>query len=75
MSSKRPTGSEDASGPHEFVEPEDPRLGISLGTGQQSGRSSSVGMAILAEASTRAPRCALPGCGKERQDPIHWPAT
>lgn len=61
------------SGPHGFVEPPDPRFGIALGAGQASGRSSVLGMGILTGFSVQPARCALPGCGKERQDPVHWP--
>jgi hypothetical protein len=64
--SKRSAGS---SGPHRFVEPDDPRSGLALGAAQASLQ---IGPAIaLADASLRAVRCALPGCGKPRPDPIH----
>ena len=65
------------SGPHGFVEPPDPRLGLALGAGQSAGRGgpgSSIGSALIAGVSTWPVRCALTGCGKEREDPIHWPA-
>ena len=57
------------SGPHQFVEPDDPRSGLALGAAQASLQ---VGPAIaLADASLREVRCAQPGCSKLRADPIH----
>ncbi len=64
--SKRAAG---PSGPHRFVEPDDPRSGLAPGASQASLQ---LGPAIaLADATLRKVRCALPGCSKPRQDPIH----
>lgn len=60
------------SGPHPFVEPKDARSGLALGA-MQGGLQMAAPMA-LADASLQSARCALPGCDKARQDPIHWPA-
>jgi len=62
------------SGPHEFVAPEDSRLGLALaGGGSLSGATQSGAQFAMADATLRSQRCALPGCGKLRTDPIHEP--
>jgi hypothetical protein len=33
-----------------------------------------VSEATVANASIRASRCAVPGCGRPREDQIHWPS-
>jgi hypothetical protein len=58
-----------ASAPHAFVEPEDPRSGLAAGA-VQGGLQMASPLAV-AGASLRVARCALGGCGKPRQDPIH----
>ena len=59
------------SGPHRFVEPADPRSGLALGATQASLQ---IGPALaITDASLRVKRCALAGCGKPREDPIHEP--
>ena len=61
-----------ASGPHDFVSPTDARSGLALGSFRED-----VPMAAafaVAAASLRTAHCALPGCGKPREDPIHWPS-
>ncbi len=62
------------SGPHPFVEPPDSRLGLAIGAGQSASQLQSAASALVAGATVRPARCALPGCGKLRDDPIHWPA-
>ena len=57
-----------ASGPHAFVPPPDTRSGLALGGCLLPG-------ALVAQATIRREQCALSGCGKERGDPIHWPAA
>ena len=62
----RPAG---PSGPHRFVEPDDARAGLALGALQPNLQ---LGPALaVAEASVREARCAMQGCGKVREDPIH----
>jgi hypothetical protein len=66
-----------SSGPHAFVRPPDPRMGMALGAGhthQMGGSSGMLPSLLIAEATLRTERCAVPGCGKDRDDPIHWPA-
>jgi hypothetical protein len=62
------------SGPHPFVRPDDSRLGLALSAAGTPGLQMGSRLA-LADASVRAPeaRCALGGCGKLREDPIHRP--
>lgn len=60
------------SGPHAFVEPPDARSGLALGAVATSGLQMG-GMTSVADASLRVARCDASGCGKPRQDPIHWP--
>jgi hypothetical protein len=64
-----------AGGHHSFVEPWDPRLGLALGGSAQGGRT--LGMAgpvAMTMQSLGRDHCAAPGCGKPREDPVHWPA-
>jgi hypothetical protein len=56
-----------ASGPHWFVPPPDTRSGLALGGGLLPG-------ALVAQQTLRPESCAVPGCGKDRADPVHWPA-
>ena len=60
-----------ASGPHDFVEPGDTRSGLAVGALQRGLQMASP--LAVADASLRTPYCALPGCGRPREDSIHWP--
>jgi hypothetical protein len=60
------------SGRHDFVEGEDVRSALSLTS--TLGGYQAVSAAAVANASLRESRCALSGCGKPREDPIHWPS-
>ncbi len=57
------------SGRHRFVEPDDARAGLALGALQPNLQLSP--LLAVTEASVREARCAMKGCGKEREDPIH----
>jgi hypothetical protein len=61
-----------ASGPHDFVSPKDSRSGLAAGS-VQGGNQMAAALAV-ASAGIRTVYCALPGCGKPREDPIHWPS-
>ena len=63
------------SGPHRFVEPEDNRLGLAMSAVRAPGTGMAQSLAVT-DASVRAQgaRCAMSGCGKAREDPIHLPA-
>jgi hypothetical protein len=62
------------SGPHRFVEPEDSRLGLAMSAARAPGSSFSSSVAMTdASVRARGARCAMPGCGKTRDDPIHLP--
>jgi hypothetical protein len=68
---RSPKSHPSASGPHRFVEPGDSRSALALGTFRED-----VPMAAhfaVAAATMRIAHCALAGCGKPREDPIHWP--
>jgi len=68
----RPTASE----PHAFVDPPDPRLGLALGGSARGGSVMGMaGPAAITLYSLELDRCALPGCGKSHDDPIHWVAA
>ena len=55
---ERPAG---PSGPHRFVDPADVRAGLALGATQPNLQ---IGPALaVTDASVRAARCAMPGCG------------
>ncbi|MEA2621572.1 MAG: hypothetical protein QOH61_482 [Chloroflexota bacterium] len=72
MFSRRRSGKQgDTSGPHRFAEPQDLRSGLALGSGTYDNDARA--MFSVAAASVRQPACARPGCGKAREDPIHWP--
>ncbi len=60
-----------SSGPHGFSEPADARSALALGSVQ--GGLQMASPLALADASLRESLCALSGCGKPREDPIHWP--
>ena len=60
-----------ASGPHDFVEPGDTRSGLAVGALQRGLQMASP--LAVADASLRTAYCALPGCGRPREDSIHWP--
>ena len=65
---ERPAG---PNGPHRFVEPSDARSGLALSA---SRLSLQMGPALaVTDASVRDARCAMVGCGRPRQDPIHEP--
>ena len=65
-------GSTDPKRPHPFQETNDPGVGaFASGGATQSG--SQINMLATTTSSLRAARCALPGCGLERHDPIHAP--
>ncbi len=69
----RPVDQGPVSGPHQFVDPSDPRLGLALG-GAQSVMAPSAMTSLVAATSITRDSCAAEGCGKPREDPIHWPA-
>lgn len=59
--------------PHEFREIHDAGLGTGLG-GTTRGGASNVGMIALTDNYMRKSHCGVPGCGRDRSDPIHEPA-
>ena len=62
-------GSVGPSRKHRFVVPSDPRSGLAV-AGIQAGLQQASALAVT-DASLRVARCAMKGCGKNRQDPIH----
>ena len=64
--------SADPGRPHAFVETNDPGVGA-FASGGATTSGSQVSMVSTAANSLRAMRCAYPGCGKSREDPIHAP--
>ena len=63
-----------ATGPHPFLEPPDPRLGLALAGSARGGATLGMaGPAAIAMYSNELDRCAAPGCGQPRDNPIHWP--
>lgn len=57
------------SGPHRFVQPDDPRSGLALSAMQPNLQMGA--MLTVTDASVRRARCAMKGCGKTREDAIH----
>ena len=58
---------------HEFVETNDPGLGAAA-SGSAFRGTNTPNVLGVTTAFLRSTRCAMPGCGKERHDPIHAPA-
>jgi hypothetical protein len=57
---------------HRFIEPEETRSGLAVSAVQPDFQM--VSQMAVANSSLRAAHCGLAGCGKPREDPIHWPA-
>jgi|GEM_PF-1407686 hypothetical protein len=74
MAKRQWTDDVNASGAHPFLEPPDNRMALSLGGGRGGGLMARSGPITVAMASMGRDWCASPGCGKPREDPIHWPA-
>lgn len=58
---------------HAFVQPEDTRSGDAMLSQRLPSTMQMVAPIAVAGASIRVGHCAVPGCGKPREDPIHWP--
>jgi hypothetical protein len=63
-------GGTDPKQNHLFVEINDPGMGAAA-SGSAFRGSSTVNILGVTTAFLRSTRCAMPGCGKERHDPIH----
>jgi hypothetical protein len=62
------------SGPHAFVEPDDNRLGLAMSAVRAPGAGWAPSVAMTdATVRTHGVGCALPGCGRGREDPVHVP--
>lgn len=61
------------SGPHEFVErSRSTDFASMLGGSKEAAAPGALGVTLRTAEQERVPICALPGCGRERDDPIHW---
>ena len=62
------------SGPHRFVEPDDNRLGLAMSAARAPGTGWG-GSLAMTDATVRSggARCAMAGCGRLREDPLHLP--
>ncbi|MBI3749647.1 MAG: hypothetical protein HY262_12505 [Chloroflexi bacterium] len=58
---------------HRFVEIDDPGMGAAA-SGSAFRSTDAPNILGVTTAFLRSSRCAMPGCGKERHDPIHAPA-
>jgi hypothetical protein len=65
-------GSTNPARPHAFRETNDPGV-VAFAGGGFTETGSQVNMLATTTSSLRATRCALPGCGRPRPDPIHAP--
>jgi len=61
-----------ASGAHRYVAPPDSRIGLALGGADQIEAPSAM-TSLVTATSVGRDWCAAPGCGKHRDDRIHWP--
>ena len=60
--------------PHAFDPIQDAGLGaMASGAGGGAGGQPPGMSSTLAGKVERSARCAVPGCARERDDPIHWP--
>lgn len=66
-------GNPDPKQHHAFKETNDPGVGA-FASGGSTTSGSQVDMLGTTSNFLRATRCAVPGCGKPREDPIHAPA-
>jgi hypothetical protein len=60
--------------PHDFVQPEETRSGDAVLSQRMPSSMQMISAIAVAGASIRAIHCALPGCEKLRDDPIHLPS-
>jgi hypothetical protein len=58
---------------HRFEEPSDAGMSAAISGGMVGGMNSPADIGVTA-AFQRPKRCAVPGCGKFHEDPIHTPA-
>jgi hypothetical protein len=70
---RRKPRQQSATGQHRFVPAPDSRLGLAVGS-EARGVDPGAAWIAVTNATQREQRCALPGCGKDRENPIHWPA-
>jgi hypothetical protein len=62
----------DPGKPHQFRRIDDPGLGaLAAGGGQGTPGASPFTMVMATDNYIRKARCGVPGCGRERSDPIH----
>jgi hypothetical protein len=61
------------SGQHEFVErPHSTDFASMIGGAKEAAAPGAFGVTLRIAQEERQPICALPGCGRGRDDPIHW---
>jgi hypothetical protein len=63
-----------ADEPHKFRPVHDAGLSTGLGAANR-GAVGGISMLALTDRYMRTSACDVPGCGKERDDPIHQPAA
>jgi hypothetical protein len=56
--------------PHQFRETNDPGV-VAFAGGGSTESGSQINMLVTTTSALRATRCAVPGCGRPRPDPIH----
>lgn len=60
--------------PHTFHSTDDPGMGAAAIRSGGSGGGQALGINVALTGNyTRALRCGVPGCGRDRDDPIHFP--
>jgi hypothetical protein len=64
----------DAHKPHEYREPDGRAMSTGFGGGRLTSGGTAMGPIAMTSAHLRTSRCGVPGCGKDRHDPIHEPA-
>lgn len=71
---KAPQAPVNPNTPHTFRSTDDPGMGAAAirSGGSRGGQALGINVALTGN-YTRALRCGVPGCGRDRDDPIHFP--
>ena len=64
----------DPGSPHRFRPMNDPGIGAAMANAASNQTGAGIGMGVAATGNfVREQRCGVPGCGRNPDDPIHFP--